>query len=168
MVKKFQYIKIVSKTRRCLERQKNDKNPFENTYNKIKSAFKRHTSNISMNYAVGKFDLIYLEVIIDPPLVLNEFSRQAANLFAHDRLRLIRLIDSSDFFDILHDAGHFMRKIENPLTHNDIESALCSCGTDKAPGRFHLTVRHFCNSGVTNCLHKIINTVLRRGTTPTN
>jgi hypothetical protein len=61
-----------------------------------------------------------------------------------------------------------MQDTENEITNNDIKSAICSCGAEKAPILSSLSVRHLRNSGVSDYLYKILTTVLRSDTTPTN
>jgi hypothetical protein len=81
-----------------------------------------------------------------PSLVLEEVSRQAANLFAHNWSQLQIPPNWLEFFKTLSNATHFMQKVRDVISINDIESALRSGGADKAPGAILLhrkTTPHF-------------------------
>jgi hypothetical protein len=82
--KKSQHISSLSKNKRRSEQEEYDKNRLINTKNMIKSAFDRHTCNISINKARNNSDHLYPLVLNTPALVLEEITRQAASLFAHD------------------------------------------------------------------------------------
>jgi hypothetical protein len=119
----------------------------------IKSAFDRHTCNISINYAINNFDQLYPQVVNKQALVLDEITRQAASLFAHDESQLEIPSDWVEYLERLHNANYLMQNVSDEITIDDIEAALCSYGADKAPGPSSLTVRHLSNSGVTKYLH---------------
>jgi hypothetical protein len=131
--KRSQYFATVPKTGRHLQQEKYNKHPLENTKIPIKSGFKWHTSYISINNAVDDSFPIYHQVTNNPPLVPDKVLRQGANLFEHDRSRLINPLDALEFFDIFPDAAYFMQDTENEKTQNDIESSLHSCSAEKAP-----------------------------------
>jgi hypothetical protein len=132
----------------------------------IKSAVNHHTCNISINYAIKNSDQLYSQVVNTPSLVLDKISKQAANLLAHDRSQLQNPPDWLEFFETLPNATYFMRTVSDGISIDDIESNLRSCGADKAPWPSSLTVSHLGNSGVTEYLHTIFNSGLRRSITP--
>jgi hypothetical protein len=134
----------------------------------IKSAFDPHTCNISINYAKNNSDQLFPQVVNTPALVLDEITRQAANLFTHDGSLLETLTDWLEYFETLPKANYLMRKVSDEITIDNIEAALRSCGADKAPGPSSLTVRPLCKSGETKYLHTIFHAALRSGGTPTN
>jgi hypothetical protein len=158
----------LSRDKRRSEQEAYDKNPLKNTKNMIKSAFDGHTCNISINYAINNSDQLYPQTVSTPSLVLEEISRQAANLFAPDGSQLQIPPDWLEFFEMLPNATYFMRNVNDEISIDIIKSALCSCGADKAPGPSSFTVRHLRNSGVTEYLCTIFNAALRSGITPTD
>jgi hypothetical protein len=106
--KKSQHISPLSKNKRRSEQEEYDKNPLRNTKNMIKSAFDRHTCNISINYAINNSDQLYPQVVNTPALDLDEISRQAASLIAHDGSQLEIPTDWMEYFETLPNANYLI------------------------------------------------------------